>query len=195
MTAKGWTVQGATSQGQAANDGHAGKATGRIVLVTGGARSGKSRIAEQRTLRFGAPATYIATAQPGDAEMARRIAAHRARRGPEWRTHAEPIDLCAALAATEGTPRLVDCLTLWLTNVMLSGSDTDAAGDALIGALHAARSPVVLVTNEVGWGIVPGNALARRFQDAAGLLNQRVAAIADEVWLAACGLPLALKQP
>lgn len=166
----------------------------RLVLITGGARSGKSRIAEERTLRFGNPAVYLATAEAHDDEMAARIAAHQARRGTEWRTVAAPHDLSAALAATEGVPRLIDCLTLWLTNRMLAGADLAAETDGLISALAGAGSPVVLVTNEVGWGIVPDNALARRFRDAAGILNQRVAAIADEVWLAACGLPLALKQ-
>lgn len=166
----------------------------RFVLVTGGARSGKSRIAEERTLRFASPAAYIATAEPHDAEMAARIRDHQARRGPEWRTVPAPHDLPAALAATEGAPRLVDCLTLWLTNRMLAGADLDAETAALLDALAAARSPVVLVTNEVGWGIVPDNPLTRRFRDAAGTLNQQVAAIADEVWLAACGLSLALKH-
>lgn len=165
----------------------------RIVLVTGGARSGKSAIAEARTLRFASAAVYIATAEAHDDEMAARIAAHQARRGPEWTTVATPHHLPSALADTEGAPRLVDCLTLWLTNRMLTGADLDAETAALLDALQDTRSPVVMVTNEVGWGIVPDNALARRFRDAAGALNQRVAAVADEVWLAACGLPLALK--
>lgn len=169
------------------------QAMSRIVLVTGGARSGKSAVAEGRTLRFGSPAVYIATAEAHDAEMAERIAAHRARRGPQWRTVAAPLDLPGALAATEGAPRLVDCLTLWLSNLMLAGRDTAQARQALVAALGAAQSPVVLVTNEVGWGIVPDNPLARRFRDEAGLLGQRVAAIADEVCLVACGLPLTLK--
>lgn len=176
-------------------DTERGTARPRLVLVTGGARSGKSRIAEERTLRFGRPAVYIATAEARDAEMAARIADHQARRGPEWRSVAAPLDLPGALAATEGgAPRLVDCLTLWLTNQMLAGADLAAATGGLLAALGAARAPVVLVTNEVGWGIVPDNPLARRFRDAAGLLNQQVAAAADEVWLAACGLPLALKS-
>lgn len=165
----------------------------RIVLVTGGARSGKSAIAETRTLQFASTAVYIATAEAHDDEMAARIAAHQARRGSEWTTFAAPHHLPAALADTEGAPRLVDCLTLWLTNRMLTGADLDVETADLLDALQDTRSPVVMVTNEVGWGIVPDNALARRFRDAAGVLNQRVAAVADEVWLAACGLPLALK--
>lgn len=165
----------------------------RIILITGGARSGKSTIAEARTLEMGAPATYIATAQAFDGEMEARIALHQARRGPEWRTLSEPLDLVGALAASQGAPRLVDCLTLWLTNLMLGGHDWRAAGQALIAALPAQTSPVVFVTNEVGAGIVPENKLAREFRDAAGLLNQWVAAAADEVILAVAGLPLKVK--
>ncbi len=166
---------------------------GRIVLVTGGARSGKSAIAEARTLRLGPKAVYIATAQAFDREMAARIAEHQARRGAEWVTRAEPLDLIDVLRATDGMPRLVDCLTLWLTNLMLSGRDWRAAGDDLVAALAQQTSPVVLVTNEVGGGIVPENRLARDFRDAAGILNQWVAGAADEVILAVAGLPLQVK--
>jgi adenosylcobinamide kinase/adenosylcobinamide-phosphate guanylyltransferase len=167
---------------------------GRIILVTGGARSGKSAIAEARALGLGPRAIYIATAEARDAEMTARITAHQARRGDNWRTHAEPLDLAGALAATDGQgPRLVDCLTLWLTNLMLGGLDWQAAGRALIAALPAQADPVIFVTNEVGAGIVPDNALAREFRDAAGTLNQWVAAVADEVTLAVAGLPLKVK--
>lgn len=165
----------------------------RIILVTGGARSGKSRIAEERTLAFGRPASYIATAQAFDTEMENRIATHQERRGAEWVTHAEPLDLVGALNLTEGQPRLVDCLTLWLTNLMLGGHDWQLAGRELVSALPRQASPVVLVTNEIGAGIVPENKLARDFRDAAGLLNQWVAAVADEVTLAVAGLPLKVK--
>ncbi len=167
---------------------------GKTILITGGARSGKSGIAETKTLGLGPRAVYIATAEAHDAEMERRIAAHQARRGAEWATHAEPLDLVGALAATDGQgPRLVDCLTLWLSNLMFAGRDWQAEARALIAALPAQRDPVVLVTNEVGGGIVPDNALAREFRDAAGLLNQWVAAAVDEVHLAVCGLPLKVK--
>ncbi|MCX8509711.1 MAG: bifunctional adenosylcobinamide kinase/adenosylcobinamide-phosphate guanylyltransferase, partial [Rhodobacteraceae bacterium] len=139
-------------------------------------------------------ATYIATAEVRDAEMAARVAAHRARRGPEWTDHAEPFDLVGALRASDGQgPRLVDCLTLWLTNLMLSGRDWQAEGRALCTALPLQADPVVLVTNEVGLGIVPDNKLARDFRDAAGLLNQWVATIADEVIFAVAGLPMKVK--
>lgn len=165
----------------------------RIILITGGARSGKSALAEARALELGRPAVYIATGEAGDAEMAARIAAHRARRGPDWQTHAEPLDLVAALGATDGRPRLVDCLTLWLSNLMLAGRDWRAEAEALLAALSRQRAPVVLVTNEVGLGIVPENRLAREFRDAAGLLNQWVAAAAEEVVLAVAGLPVRVK--
>lgn len=166
----------------------------KTILITGGARSGKSAIAETMALSFGRPAVYIATAEAQDAEMAARIAAHRARRGAEWLDHPAPRDLAAALAATDGKgPRLVDCLTLWLTNLMLAGADWRDAGQALVAALPGQRDPVVIVTNEIGMGIVPDNALARAFRDAAGLLNQWVATAADEVYLAVSGLSLKVK--
>jgi len=166
----------------------------KIILVTGGARSGKSAIAERLITQLGPDPVYIATAEAHDEEMVARIAGHRARRGADWITHDAPIDLVGALASTDGAgPRLVDCLTLWLSNLMLSGADwEDAAGD-LVSALGRQLSPVVLVTNEVGAGIVPENKLARAFRDAAGLLNQRVAASSDEVYFAVSGLPLQLK--
>ncbi|KAB2886265.1 MAG: bifunctional adenosylcobinamide kinase/adenosylcobinamide-phosphate guanylyltransferase [Albidovulum sp.] len=167
---------------------------GKTILITGGARSGKSGIAETMALSFGRPATFIATAEAHDAEMAARIAAHQARRGEGWITRAEPLDLLGALAETDGKgPRLVDCLTLWLTNLLLAEADWQAAVRGLLAALPAQSSPVVFVTNEVGMGIVPDNALARTFRDAAGVLNQWVAAAADEVYLAVSGLPLKVK--
>lgn len=166
----------------------------KIILVTGGARSGKSAIAENLISKLGGRPIYIATAEARDAEMTDRIAHHQARRGNEWTTHDEPLDLLGALNATDGqAPRLVDCLTLWLSNMMLQDIDWEAATDALVTALPAQRSPIVFVTNEVGGGIVPENKLARAFRDAAGLLNQSVAAAADEVYLAVSGLPLQLK--
>ncbi len=166
----------------------------KTILIIGGARSGKSLIAETRALALGTPAIYIATAQAWDDEMRARIAQHQARRGTEWVTIAEPVELASALTASDGKgPRLVDCLTLWLTNLMLTEADWQAAGQALIATLAQQQSPVILVTNEVGGGIVPDNALARAFRDAAGTLNQWVAAAADEVILAVAGLPLKVK--
>lgn len=166
----------------------------KTILITGGARSGKSTLAEARVLGMGPRATYIATAEIRDTEMAERIAVHQARRGDEWRSHPAPLDLVAALTATDGLgPRLVDCLTLWLSNLMLGGHDWQVAAQGLVTALPRQSDPVVIVTNEVGAGIVPDNALARRFRDAAGLTNQQVAAVADEVILAVAGLPLRVK--
>ena len=163
------------------------------ALITGGARSGKSAFAEALVTGWGARAAYIATAQARDAEMEARIAAHVARRGGAWRTHAEPLDLPGALIATDGAPRLVDCLTLWLSNLMEAERDVEAETAALLSSLAAQSSPVAFVTNEVGGGIVPAHALSRRFRDAAGTLNQAIAAACSEVHLVVCGCPLRIK--
>ena len=160
-----------------------------IVLVTGGARSGKSALAEKLTLRHGGTGIYIATAEALDSEMSDRITHHVSRRGDRWRTVESPRDLVGALQETDGQgPRLVDCLTLWLANC---GADADIP--ALVAALRQQQSPVVLVTNELGQGIVPGNAMARDFRDRHGWMNQAVAEVADQVWLAVCGQPLRVK--
>jgi adenosylcobinamide kinase/adenosylcobinamide-phosphate guanylyltransferase len=169
------------------------------TLVLGGARSGKSRHAEALvTARAsaGGAMIYVATATAGDAEMAQRIAQHRARRGARWTTVEAPLELGAALRAHARTevPILVDCLTLWLSNLMLAERDIDAATTELLDALAPVAGPVVLVSNEVGLGIVPDNALARRFRDAAGILNQQVAAACGTVVLMTAGLPLTLKE-
>ncbi|TNF10577.1 MAG: bifunctional adenosylcobinamide kinase/adenosylcobinamide-phosphate guanylyltransferase [Rhodobacteraceae bacterium] len=165
----------------------------RIHLITGGARSGKSALAEAVTLSLGNHAHYIATAQAFDDEMKARISTHRARRTEVWTTHEAPFDLAGTLQATDDAPRLVDCLTLWLSNLILADRDWEAETRDLLALLPALAHPVVLVSNEVGMGIVPENALARGFRDAAGLLNQRIAAAADEVTLAVAGLPLKVK--
>ncbi len=164
-----------------------------LTLVLGGARSGKSRYAESLIAVLPPPWAYVATAEAGDHEMAVRIRAHRARRGPSWRTIEAPRDLTAAFAACERMPVLVDCLTLWLSNLMLADADVNAEVGRLEEALAANVAPVVLVANEVGSGIVPDHALGRKFRDLQGLLNQRIAARADRVVLMVAGLPLALK--
>lgn len=169
----------------------------KLTLVLGGARSGKSRYGEGLILglppAWPAPFGYIATAEAGDAEMAERIKTHRARRGAMWRTIEAPRDLAAALAGLRAMPVLVDCMTIWLSNLMLAEADIEAATRSLEEALSAARAPVVLIANEVGSGIVPANALGRRFRDLQGLLNQRLAARADRVVLVVAGLPLVVK--
>ncbi|CAA2136395.1 Bifunctional adenosylcobalamin biosynthesis protein CobP (plasmid) [Methylobacterium bullatum] len=167
----------------------------RMTLVLGGARSGKSLHAERLIEACPAPWLYLATAQAWDDEMRERVALHRSRRSADWITRDVPIDLAEAVAAATG-PVLVDCLTLWLTNLILSEADIEAASAALIEACDRAPGPVVLVGNEVGLGIVPDNALARRFRDAAGRLHQRLAARADHVVFMVAGLPMIVKpQP
>ena len=167
---------------------------GKSILITGGARSGKSRMAEALTRQLGPSPIYIATAFAGDAEMAERIAIHRSRRGEDWQTVNETLDLVAALRASDGAgPRLVDCLTLWLSNLMHEGIDWQKSAAELAQCLTEQASPVVLVTNEVGAGIVPENALARAFRDAAGAVNQTIAQAVDEVYLAVSGYPLKVK--
>jgi adenosyl cobinamide kinase/adenosyl cobinamide phosphate guanylyltransferase len=165
----------------------------RLTLVLGGARSGKSRYAETLITAAPPPWIYVATAQALDAEMAARIGVHRACRGAGWMTVEAPRDLAAALAAHAEAPMLVDCLTLWLSNLMMADAQIDAEIDRLAQALAKATGPVVLVANEVGSGIVPDNALARRFRDLQGMLNQRIAAQADQVVLVVAGLPLFVK--
>ncbi|MGE4480406.1 bifunctional adenosylcobinamide kinase/adenosylcobinamide-phosphate guanylyltransferase [Acidocella sp.] len=165
-----------------------------IILVTGGTRSGKSLYAENRALALPGPPHYIATAEAGDEEMAARIAAHRARRGSPWRESEAPLDLAGALAASDGAgPRLVDCLTLWLANLMGAGRDVAAETRLLCTVLRVQAAPVIFVTNEVGMGIVPANRVARDFRDEAGRLNQEVARLAEEVQLIVSGYPLRVK--
>jgi adenosylcobinamide kinase/adenosylcobinamide-phosphate guanylyltransferase len=165
-----------------------------VVLITGGARSGKSRRAELRTLSFPGQAIYIATSEALDSEMEARIAYHRERRGAHWDLREEPLNLVKVLMETDGRgPRLVDCLTLWLSNLMHAERDWRFEASRLAQSLGNQKTPVVLVTNEVGLGIVPDNALARAFRDAAGFINQAIAEVADEVELVVSGLPLRLK--
>jgi adenosylcobinamide kinase/adenosylcobinamide-phosphate guanylyltransferase len=169
----------------------------RLTLVVGGARSGKSRFAEGVVTALPAPWIYVATGEAWDAEMTERIAQHVRRRGAGWTTRETPLDLADFLIslAADPAPVLVDCLTLWLSNVMHAGRDVAAEQARLLDAMAAPGGPVVVVSNEVGLGIVPDNALARAFRDAQGRLNAAVAARADRVVLVAAGLPLTLKQP
>ncbi|WP_027569229.1 bifunctional adenosylcobinamide kinase/adenosylcobinamide-phosphate guanylyltransferase [Bradyrhizobium sp. URHA0013] len=165
-----------------------------VILITGGARSGKSKRAETRTRAFPGQPVYVATAEALDAEMETRIAMHRARRGTDWIEREVPLDLVESLLATDGGgARLVDCLTLWLSNLMHAERDWEREVRELAAALLRLKSPVVLVTNEVGLGIVPDNALARSFRDAAGIMNQTIADVADEAEFVVAGLPMKLK--
>jgi adenosylcobinamide kinase/adenosylcobinamide-phosphate guanylyltransferase len=158
-----------------------------IVLVGGGARSGKSRFALERARREGSNLVFIATAEAGDDEMRERIARHQAERGKEFRTVEAPLDLASAIRSTDADAIVVDCLTLWLSNTMTSEFA------ALEEAATSSRACVILVTNEVGCGIVPDNALAREFRDLAGRLNQRMAEAAKEVYWMVFGQPLRVK--
>jgi adenosylcobinamide kinase / adenosylcobinamide-phosphate guanylyltransferase len=170
----------------------------QIILVTGGARSGKSKYAEQRAEELGARRLYIATAEAKDQEMAQRIAEHKKRRGNDWTILEEPVELSTALLAQRGRIdcALVDCLTIWLSNLLLH-RDAEVAGkkvEKLVVTLRCVDFHVVLVSNEVGWGIVPDNILARQFRDLAGWANQRIAADANEVVLTVAGIPMILKK-
>lgn len=167
------------------------------TLVLGGARSGKSGYAERLCRESGLALRYIATATAGDAEMADRIGRHRLDRGLDWVTVEEPLALPAALGREAAPNRavLVDCLTLWLSNLTFAERDVAAETAALCAALAKAAGPVVLVSNEIGMGLVPDTPLGRRFRDAQGRLNQAVAASAPAVVFVAAGLPLVLKSP
>lgn len=165
------------------------------LLVLGGARSGKSRYAQARAETTGLKRIFIATAQAFDEEMRERIARHRADRQQYWQTVEAPLTLAEAIGQWSGPGNvlLVDCLTLWTTNLLLGEHDIPAATLRLTQAIEQATGIVILVANEVGYGIVPDNALARRFRDEAGIVNQCVAAAVNEVQLVAAGLPLRLK--
>jgi adenosylcobinamide kinase/adenosylcobinamide-phosphate guanylyltransferase len=167
-------------------------------LILGGARSGKSGFAQRQALASGLAVTYLATAQAGDAEMVERIARHRAERPAGWELVEEPLALAAALRlhATPNRCLLVDCLTLWLSNLLAAGDGRLTAETvALLEALPALPGQVLLVSNEVGQGIVPANPLARRFRDETGRLHQAIAGRCDRVILVVAGLPLTLKEP
>jgi len=165
----------------------------QVTLALGGARSGKSRFAEELAERSASLRTYIATAEALDGEMRSRIDQHRARRGEGWQTIEAPLALTEALAGCGSPVVLVDCLTLWISNLMFRDRDVAAEIDLLCAALARASGHVILVSNEVGMGIVPEHALSRRFRDLQGLANQRVAAVADAVHFVVAGLPLTLK--
>ncbi len=173
--------------------------TFKVALVLGGARSGKSRYGLSLAAGRAAPRLFVATGEGRDQEMAARIAHHRRERGPDWETVEAPLALPEVLAAARGRYGviLVDCLTLWLTNLMLREEQREGALEVdcerLFEVLAEASTPTILISNEVGWGIVPENPLARDFRDRAGWLHQRLAGIADLVTLVVAGLPVMVK--
>ncbi len=172
-----------------------GKIPCKSVLVTGGARSGKSGFAESLVMRSGLSPVYLATAAAGDDEMRERIGIHRERRGQHWQTVEEPLAIAETIVrmAASDTIILVDCLTLWLSNLMLNDLDIVAQSDRLAASIGETAGPVVFVSNEVGQGIVPDNAMARAFRDHAGRLNQIMGDACDVVYVVAAGQPLLLK--
>jgi len=167
-----------------------------FTFVLGGARSGKSAFAQSLALDSPAPRVYLATAEALDAEMRERIAAHRSTRGDGWITIEEPLDLAGRITKLDTGSVLIDCITLWITNLMTAGrADAEIlkAVDGLACAAAQTSVRVIMVSNEVGGGIVPENALARRFRDIAGTTNQRLAAASSAAYLLAAGIPMKLK--
>jgi adenosylcobinamide kinase / adenosylcobinamide-phosphate guanylyltransferase len=167
----------------------------KIILVLGGARSGKSAFAERLIDESGLAKAYLATGQVFDDEMKRRVGTHQNRRGAEWSLVEEPVDIVGTLSkiCDNKTAILVDCLTLWVTNLMMAEKNVLSECDKLVEAMPTLSGTIILVSNEVGQGIVPDNAMARAFRDYAGLLHQKIAAIADEVYFVTAGLPQKLK--
>jgi adenosylcobinamide kinase / adenosylcobinamide-phosphate guanylyltransferase len=169
---------------------------GRTVFVIGGARSGKSTFALEKAGSFPGKKAYIATAEPLDDEMKKRIERHRVERGGDWETFEEPVKIARVLKEMGSgfNAAVIDCLTLWLSNLLLGTEDPEEEIESFLASLGCGgHPPLFVVSNEVGMGIVPDNALSRRFRDLAGHLNQKVAAIADEVYLVTAGIPVRIK--
>jgi len=165
-----------------------------VILIGGGARSGKSRYALEKARSIEGPRTFIATAEPSDDEMAERIRRHQAERGADFTTIEAPLDLAQAVAATHSRVIVIDCLTIWLSNVMHARKEYIAEIDALVATAQTAPATLIIITNEVGSGIIPtDHALSREFRDWAGTLNQRIAAIAGEVYFLVFGQALRIK--
>jgi adenosylcobinamide kinase / adenosylcobinamide-phosphate guanylyltransferase len=170
----------------------------QVIFITGGCRSGKSRFALEYANRYFSDKCYLATCEPLDEEMARRIENHKRSRGPEWETIEEPIEIADRMLRRSADPGviLLDCVTLWISNLLMKGGDDENLLneiDKMGSAIQAARGSVIVVSNEVGMGIVPADALSRRFRDLAGMANQRLAGLADAAICMVSGIPLILK--
>ncbi|MCE5195171.1 MAG: bifunctional adenosylcobinamide kinase/adenosylcobinamide-phosphate guanylyltransferase [Nitrospiraceae bacterium] len=168
----------------------------KIIFIIGGARSGKSRFALAEASKIKGRRLYIATAQAFDEEMKERIEKHKKHRGKDWETYEEPLEITEVIKTTKGKYDvfLIDCLTLWLSNLLMNKKNTTTQIEKFISSLSDVKYSVFIVSNEVGMGIVPENKLARQFRDLAGILNQKIAAIADEVYLVAAGMPIKIKD-
>jgi adenosylcobinamide kinase/adenosylcobinamide-phosphate guanylyltransferase len=166
-----------------------------VVFITGGARSGKSSLALSLAEQHGSRRAFVATMEPLDEELNERVLRHKGERADAWETFEEPVDVASALGRISGKfdAIVIDCLTLWLSNVMLAGRDAEKEMDALLASLRETRGTVYVVSNEIGMGIVPGNRMAREFRDLAGRLNQRVASEAAEAFLSVSGIPVRIK--
>ncbi|MDT1985985.1 MAG: bifunctional adenosylcobinamide kinase/adenosylcobinamide-phosphate guanylyltransferase [Planktomarina sp.] len=168
----------------------------QIQLVLGGAASGKSHFAENLVIQTGRPRRYIATAEAWDDEMKTKIAAHKVQRGPDWITCEEPLDMISAIEASEPNEIiLLDCVTMWLTNLMLAKLNIDQQSKAFINTLKKSPCPIILVSNEVGHGIVPDNPMSRKFVKYQGAINQSLADVAAQVFFITAGIPQCLKRP
>lgn len=167
----------------------------KTIFITGGARSGKSSFAMAEASKIPGKKAYVATAQALDDEMRQRIEDHKKQRTSEWGTHEEPLKIVSLIETIRDdcSAIIVDCLTLWLSNLIQAGMDVEAEMRHLISALDHPHPPIYIVSNEVGMGIVPVNSLARSFRDMAGLLNQKIAAAADEVYMTVAGIPVKIK--
>ncbi len=170
----------------------------KIIFILGGARSGKSTYALKEASKFSGKKVYIATAEALDEEMKKRIEKHRMQRGKDWDSYEEPLKISDVIKKTEGRYQIivVDCLTLWLSNIMHINSDIGYEIENLIETLRTTHqaSQIYIVSNEVGTGIVPENEMSRRFRDMAGLLNQKIAGVADKVYMVVAGIPIKIKD-
>lgn len=172
----------------------------KIIFITGGARSGKSRFAQELASKFSGPQAYLATAQPLDEEMTERILRHKKNRPEDWQTLEEPLRVAEAIKKNGDRFSLIllDCLTLWVSNLMMADWSEEkilAEADRLLQACQSTKCSFIIVGNEVGMGIVPDNPQARNFRDLSGLIQQKIARVADEVYFMVCGLPQKIKGP